>query len=267
MTSVASPSLWELTAGRPVIDPAALAVALRREVLQKDPDFRTRLLIRDSLAALLDFWGEQEFQRWLDSIPEKDELIAARRCDLGPTGFPTLRGRLMQTTRPQNVLEFLRELGTRLPKPARIAVGGSIALIVSAQLQRATEDIDVVDEVPTEIRQNHQLLDELARRFGLRIAHFQSHYLPAGWESRLHSLGRFGQLDVDLVDTCDIFVGKLFSARTKDQDDLRILARQLDKPKIAQRLLDSAGGLAADSTRKSHATRNWYVLFGEALPE
>lgn len=256
-----------MTTGRPVIDPAALAAALQRQVLQPNPDFRTRLLIRDSLAALLDFWGEQTFQQWLDSTPEKDQLIAARRCDLGPAGFTTLRGRLMPTTQPQNVLEFLRELGTRLPRPARIAVGGSIALIVSGQLQRGTEDIAVVDEVPVEIRNNHQLLDELATRFGIRMTHFQSHYLPSGWESRLHSLGRFGQLDVDLVDTYDIFVGKLFSARTKDQDDLRMLARQLDKSQIAQRLGDSGARLVSEASLKSHATRNWYVLYGEPLPE
>jgi hypothetical protein len=265
--SVASSSLWEITAGRPAIDPATLAAALQREVRQQNPEFRTRLLIRDGLSALLDFWGAQKFNQWLDRLPEREQLIAIWRSDLGPPGFPTLRERIMQTTQPQNVLEFLRELGTRIPKPTRIAVGGSIALILRHQLERATEDIDVVDEVPVEIRDNHELLDELAGRFGLRIAHFQSHYLPAGWESRLHSLGRFGDLDVDLVDTYDIFVGKLFSARTKDQDDLRMLARQLDKSQISRRLRDSAAALVSDSNLKSQATRNWYVLWGEPLPQ
>ena len=122
--NVAAESLWDLTLGRPTIDPEALAIAIEHEMQRPDRDYRTRLLIRDSLNALTDFWGRERFDRWLERASQRDQLIAIWRSDLGPAGFSTLRGRMMQATQRQTVLEFLRELGTRISKPARIAVGG-----------------------------------------------------------------------------------------------------------------------------------------------
>jgi hypothetical protein len=120
--------------------------------------------------------------------------------------------------------------------------------------------------VPADIRSQHELLANLAARFGLQLTHFQSHYLPAGWEERVHTLGTFGSLHVVLVDTLDIFLSKLFSPREKDLDDLRVLKGQLDKGRVAERLLDSAAALFAEPELRKHAEGNWYVLYGEALP-
>jgi hypothetical protein len=186
--------------------------------------------------------------------------------NLGPAGFPTLQQRVMPTLHPQTVLEFLRELGGRLAGPTQMIVGGSIALILSDDLRRATDDIDVVDEVPAEIRSQDDLLDELATRYGLRVTHFQSHFLPAGWRERIRSLGQFGQLDVHLIDTLDIFIGKLFSARLKDRDDLRHLVRRLEKTKIESRLRSTASALLAVPLLAKNASANWYILYGQELP-
>src|SRR5207248_2598996 len=131
------------------------------------------------------------------------------------------------------------------------------------RLSRATDDIDVVDEVPSEIRALYALLDQLKQRFGLRLAHFQSHYLPAGWDQRLHSLGAFGQLQVFLVDVYDVFLSKLFSAREKDRDDLRILLPQLNKESLVHRLQKSAAVLMSDAARRQRADKNGYRLSGE----
>ena len=124
----------------------------------------------------------------------------------------------------------------------------------------------MVDEVPVEIRALHSLLDRLKQRFGLRLAHFQSRYLPAGWGQRLHSAGAFGQLQVFLVDVYDVFLSKLFSAREKDRDDLRVLLPQLDKESITQRLQESAAALMGDAAVRQRGEKNWYILFGEPLP-
>jgi hypothetical protein len=106
----------------------------------------------------------------------------------------------------------------------------------------------------------------MASQYGLQLTHFQSHYLPSGWSQRVRSLGRFGTLDVYLVDVYDIFVGKLFSGREKDRGDLRMLKRSLDKGQIVERLQTAAKNLAAESALKDHADKNWYILFGEPLP-
>ncbi len=172
----------------------------------------------------------------------------------------------MNTLHSETVLEFLRILGSRLSHPAQIIVGGSVALILSDELVRQTDDLDVVDEVPIEIRSAHALTDELEQQFGVRLTHFQSHYLPSGWRDRIHSLGRFGELDVFLVDSCDVFVSKLFGARKKDLGDLRHLAHRLDKKKIESRVISSTGGLRANAELAKDAEHNWYVLYGEHLP-
>jgi hypothetical protein len=70
---------------------------------------------------------------------------------------------------------------------------------------------------------------------------------------------------VDTVDVYDLFLGKLFSQRTKDLDDLRVLARSLDK-EILIRRLPTTVGLAADLSLREAAERNWYIVYGEPLP-
>ena len=264
--TAAAPPLWDLTFGRPEIDPTDLAAAIEREASQPDLDFRTRLLVRDSLNALQKRWGEQRMSQWLDRSAQGASLLSIWKSDLGPAGFPALERRLMEATRPQTVRQLLRELGMHLARPTRIYIGGAIALILRDYLTRNTEDIDVVDEVPPEIRSQHELLDQLAERYGLRITHFQSHYLPAGWAERVESLERFGNLDVFLVDPYDAFVGKLFSAREKDRDDLRMLAPRLDRSTIETRLRAGAAALLAQPTLADNARRNWYIVFGDALP-
>ncbi|MGE3808027.1 MAG: DUF6036 family nucleotidyltransferase [Gemmataceae bacterium] len=132
--------------------------------------------------------------------------------------------------------------------------------------ERGTDDLDVVDEVPAEIRALDSALRDLKNRYGFYFAHRQSDYLPEGWADRVQTPEPFGNLQVDLVDACDIFLSKLFSRREKDRDDLRVLAPQLGREAIAQRLRAHAGKLCADANLRQNAVDNWFILFGEALP-
>lgn len=263
-TEDAQVDLWTLTRAQPQIDPTALSRALEREAADGPLDFRTRLLIRDSIDALEAYWGPDRVANWLGQSASRRILVEIHQSELGPAGFPSLKQRIMDAIEPETVQQFLRELGTHVHHPHRIVIGGAIALILARKLARATEDIDIVDEVPAELRSQHELLDRLLQQYGLHLTHFQSHYLPAGWEQRITSLGRFGQLDVFLVDPIDIFSSKLFSARDKDLGDLRVLARELDKETARRRAL-SAEGLMANSTLAQQAAKNWYIVFGEEL--
>lgn len=171
----------------------------------------------------------------------------------------------MDATRPETVLQFLRELGERLQAPARIDIGGSTALILAGLLSRATEDIDVVDEAPEPIRSDHALLRSLSERYGLALT--QVHQVPpARWWERAKPLGDFGRLEARLVDPVDIFTGKLFSRREKDLDDLRALAPRLDRARIEERVRSSAAGLMAEPGLRQNAARNWRVVYGGELP-
>ena len=75
-----------------------------------------------------------------------------------------------------------------------------------------------------------------------------------------------GGVDVFLIEPLDIFVGKLFSNRRNNGDDLRMLSTSQDRTLIQQRLASASQSLLSDATRRSHAETNWYVLFGENLP-
>jgi hypothetical protein len=258
------PDLWSLVRGSPTVDPDDLFHAIEVEACRPSPDFRTRLLLRDSFLALQKRWGTDVAMSRL-SAPAATALKSVLQENLGDSGFPTLESRIMQRTDPEAMLQFLRELGTYVARDTRIEIGGSGALILAGQLRRGTDDLDAVDEVPVALREDHDLLNSLAARYGLRLTHFQSHYLPAGWKQRLVSLGRFGKLEVFLVDVLDIFLGKLFSAREKDLDDLRQLAPALDRSTIDGRLRSTCASLLAESLLKANAERNWYIVFGDSL--
>ena len=172
----------------------------------------------------------------------------------------------MEHTRPATIEQFLRELGTSIHGPCRLNIGGSTGLILAGMLSRRTDDVDAVNEVPVAIRSNHELVEQLAARYGLRLAHFQSHYLPDHWETRLKSFGVFGHLQIFLVDPLDIALGKLFSRREKDLDDLRVLAPVVGKTNLQQRLQSSGEGLLSEPQFRENAQRNWYILFGDSLP-
>jgi hypothetical protein len=258
--------LWTLVRYRPEVDPEDLADAIQDELGKEPLDYRTRLLIRDSLDALRQHWGEARFREWLLRCPSQARLESIAREEFERPGFPSLARRLMEKTDPEAIRSYFRELGTRVSRPLRLSIGGSAALILPGYLSRATEDIDVVDEVPAEIRSLQAFLQQLEDRYGLKLAHFQRHYLPTGWEQRLHSLESFGPLQVSLVDVHDVFLSKLFSIRDKDLDDMRLLSGQLDRGTLTRQLRETTASMLAAPDLRQRAEKNWYILFGEALP-
>lgn len=261
--------LWTLTRCYPWLDPVRLAHAVESAVAAEARlDYRTRLLVRDSVTALERHWGRSRLALWLEESPVGQRIECIRREIFDEIGFPSLEARIMNGTDPELVKTFLRDLGSQLSEPVRLEVGESMALILTGYLARGTEDMDVVDELPAPIRQlPAQAVDELMRRYGLKLAHFQSHYLPKGWKERLCYLEEFGRLRLYLVDAYDVFLSKLFSNREKDRDDLLVLAGQLKKEVIVAWLRDFAAALNAEPQLHAHALRNWAILYnGEPLP-
>lgn len=255
--------LWSLVQHQQHIDPRDLTAAIEDQVARHDLDYRSRVLIRDSLKALRHYWGTERVAAWLDSSPRGKEIETV--CQ-GPwdddRGFPSLMRRVMDVTRPETIRQFLQDLAKSIRRPLRLYIGGSAALILPGLLSRHTEDIDVVDEVPPEIRSEYRLLDELKQIHQLELRH----YLPMGWEKRVHSIEPIGDLDIYLVDVYDVFLSKLFSARVKDRQDLKTLAPQLDKERLVQLLKETTQSMLASSELRDRAQHNWYALFGEELP-
>jgi hypothetical protein len=265
--SVPPKGLWQLIRGNPYIDSGDLSRALVTQVDEPELDYRTRLLIRDSVNALKEYWGTGRLYDWLYKCPARHKIESICSEDFEEEiGFPSIKVRLMDKLEPDDVRELFRNLGGKLRRPVRINVGGAIALIMPGLLARNTDDIDVINEVPEEIRNLHSELDEYQKLYGLHFGHVQSHYFPSGWDKRLHYLDSYDELTVYLVDPYDVFLSKLFSRRTKDMGDMRVLMPQLDKNVLSQRFRDTCGSFLASDELKKLAEQNWYILFGEKLP-
>jgi hypothetical protein len=264
---VASKTLWSLTHDNPQVDAADLALAVEKQILERDLDYRTRLLIRDSVAALRKYWGQEKVLEWLgaSAVGQEIETICQGPWD-DDRGFSSLLRRVVDVTKAETIIQFLRELSGHVHQPTRLQIGGSAALILRNLLSRKTDDVDFVDEVPSQIRVQHRLLHELVNRYGLSATHFQQHFLPIDWANRLQYFDTYGSLTIYLVDAYDVILSKLFSPRTKDLDDIRYVLKHLDKPTLAQRLKDMGESLLSAPDMRPNAERNWFILFGEALP-
>jgi len=260
-------ALWNVTQSKRDIDAKELAAAIEEAANDESADFRTRLLLRDSINALQDKWGARKLDQWVSASPARKAIEVARKAQFDETGFPSLPSRIVSTTKPDTVIEFLREASLHVTEPTHIVIGGAIALIMRGMIERHTEDVDVVDEVPAHLRNQRELLHDLSKRYGLHLAHFQSHYLPNGWEQRVRSLMSFGQLRISLIDEYDALAGKLFSSRARDLDDLRAAKALMDRTVLVQRLRDSSAALRSEAKLLAAAEKNWFVLFGEELPE
>lgn len=258
--------LWSLIRGKPYIEADLLPHAIEEQIQNNDLDYRTRLLIRDTVHALQSYWGERRVQAWLKASPVRAKIEAICQEEFDKVGFPSIGRRLVKPIEPDTIQQFLTGIGNRIRRPVRVFVGGSAVLILGGYLRRPTDDVDVVDEVPAEIRENHTLNQELEDRYGLRMAQFQQHYLPMGWQQRAHSVGRFGNLDVSLLDVHDVALSKLFSIRAKDISDLVVVFPQLNRETLLQRLRENCQSMLAASDLRQRVEKNWSELTGESLP-
>jgi len=248
------------------VDAMELAEAVVDQVRANDLDFRSRLLIRDSLDALQSHWGANRVEAWLSNTPCQLQLEAIWHESLGEPGFPFLKGQLMEPTRPEAIKRMLRDVGVEIRKPVTTYLAGAGSLILQGLLNRRTQDLDFIDEVPKEVRALGERLRELERTHRLTLGHVQQHYFPSGWDQRAHSQPEFGRMRVFLVDGYDIILSKLSSRREKDKQDLEVLIKVLDKETLSRRLMDTCQGFLAVPQMREDMEKNWYSLYGESLP-
>jgi hypothetical protein len=273
IASQAVDELWSLL-DTPTIDPGRLIAAIEVAAMEEDLDWRTRQLIGEAWMALKAGFGRDVFTRYLVSHdPETMQSIVDgvfRRPFTGhaPTEikFPSLPRRLKFSMKSETIKRFLVELGEKLDRRVTLTLGGSAALILQGFLDKHTEDLDLADEIPAEIRDKRSTLDALSVRFGLRLAHFQTHYLPPEWASRTTEYCSCGKILLRLVDPYDIIAGKVFSASEKHRDDVRVASRQLDREKLRGRVQEYAASVWDKEQLREQARKTWELVFLEELP-
>ena len=261
-----TPDLWTLAFRGPQIDPNDLACAVESLASEPELDYRSRLLIRDSIDALRDFWTPSRLDNWLAKSPVQVAIRTICVEEFDKVGFRSIRKRLRNKTQPEAIRQYLEQLGQSLPRKLHIDIAGAVSLILPGYVERGTSEIDIVGEVPEEIRSKHKLLEDLETLHGLHLGHVQTHYFPKGWSERVRSFGLFWRLEVALVDVYDVFLSKLFSARIKDLGDLTLLRPQLDKSVLTERLQTTCRDFLAVARYKELAEGNWRILFDEPLP-
>jgi hypothetical protein len=260
------PGAWELVWGQPYIDSKKLATAIEGDLKgNPTPDFRLRLLIRDVARALSSYWSKREFSRWLRASPVGDKVNAILREKLGKPGFRYLRRRFVAAPGKDELEQIFELLGRGIHDRVEVTVAGSIPTLVDGLTQRPTDDIDLVNEVPPEIRNQRTVLKQIQTKYGLSLGHVQEHYLPRNWKERRQFLGDFGGLRVYLADVYDVFVSKLSSKQERHQDDLRVMAPRLDKEKARGRLLTDGKGFLESARDRSTIETNWRFIFREPL--
>jgi hypothetical protein len=257
---------WELVWGQPYIDSDSLAAAIEQDLQRSPrPDFRSRLLVRDATRALKSYWGQTRFAGWLENSPVRERIAAILGENLGEPGFHDIRRRLVASVSKNQVEQIFELLGQHVRERIEVHVAGSIPTLIEGLTHRPTDDIDIVDEVPPQIRGQRAMLRQIRTKYGLNLGHVQSHYLPANWKNRRRYLGEFGGIRVFLADVYDVFVSKLSSRQEKHRDDLRVMAPQLDKEKIKQRLLEDGKAFLKSTSERPRILANWQFIFREKL--
>jgi hypothetical protein len=72
--------------------------------------------------------------------------------DLGETGFPAIRRRLVDNIDSIRLGRIFELLGRSIHGRVEVHIAGSIPTLIKGLILRPTGDIDFVDEVPEEIR-------------------------------------------------------------------------------------------------------------------
>jgi hypothetical protein len=257
---------WTLVWGQPYIDADKLVSALEYDLKHDlQPDFRKRLLVRDALKAVRSFWGSDKYLQWLDQSPAKEKIVAILGEKLGKQGYHGIRKRLVTSMHKEQLEQVFEALGTMIRLPIDVYIAGSIPTLLKGLTVRPTDDIDFVDEVPAQIRDQRTAIKKIKERFGLALGHVQSHYLPAEWMNRCVSMGEFGGLRVHLVDEYDIFVRQLSSKQEKHKDDLRVLAPKLNKDRAKDHLLKYGAAFLESKYDRPTIEANWQFIYREPL--
>jgi hypothetical protein len=148
----------------------------------------------------------------------------------------------VKTISSQIIQEFLEQLGSRYPKQATLHLLGGSALILLGS-SRDTLDIDYVGD---DIRKDdfQQFMEKVADEMELDveavpIEHFIP--LPNGNEQRSIHIGKFGNVDVLIVDPYTIALSKLDRGKDTDLDDIVFLVHRAQiNLKELERILNDA---------------------------
>lgn len=124
------------------------------------------------------------------------------------------------------LVALLRALGDSFHHPARLYLSGGEGMIWRG-LRGTTQDVDIAYQVADAHRDAWiRSLRELKERLSINIEEAQPADIipiPPGAESRAEFIGRYGSVDVFLIDPYSVALSKLERGLGRDLDDVRAL--------------------------------------------
>lgn len=121
---------------------------------------------------------------------------------------------------------LLRALGDSFRHPARLYLSGGEGLIWRG-LRGTTQDVDIsYDVAPANHDAWIRALRELKEKLSINIEEAQpAHFIPVppGAESRAEFIGRYGSVDVFLLDPYSVALSKLERGHGRDMADARAM--------------------------------------------
>jgi hypothetical protein len=123
----------------------------------------------------------------------------------------------------------LKRFASLLREPTSLILGGSAALLLAGEIDRLTEDGDVVESSADFGRLEgivHQVerLELVPPKWLNTSIQAYTHVLPVDFRSRLVRLPSMGHLDVDLLGRLDIILMKVYAHRPRDLQDVQALS-------------------------------------------
>src|SRR4051794_37257177 len=107
---VQSKHLWNVAVRHQWVDPQDLTEAIEEQIASGDLDYRTRVLIRDSVKALRNYWGPDRVSGWLQACPAGQAVEAiCNQVFEDDRGFSSLMERVVDITRAETIKQYFRE--------------------------------------------------------------------------------------------------------------------------------------------------------------
>jgi predicted nucleotidyltransferase len=145
---------------------------------------------------------------------------------------------------PPRMRRALHMLDARMPKSARLVVGGGAAMVLAYDHAIATQDVDAfaasgglrigeLDSIAREVAQELNIASDWLN------AHFETFtaVLPADYSTRLRTVYTGKHLQVDALGPEDLLVMKCFAGRDKDRPHARKLIKLAGNLDIVDRQL------------------------------
>jgi hypothetical protein len=87
-------------------------------------------LVRDAAVAMRSYWGSRRFSQWLETSPVGPRIRQILDEDLGETGFPAIRRRLVDSIDSTRLSRIFEMLDRGIHGRVEVDMAGSVPTLI-----------------------------------------------------------------------------------------------------------------------------------------